>query len=749
MFLCSSARTWHSAAGGACAASRRKRSIELTALIKRAATPEQVAQVHQQYEHLFDDINLSAAWFQVHRTTASWSIDRKLRLIGGGGLADNSEGAQLRSKLQRTDSVAAPLAAHVQRRLPHFEPRALSHAAYVAAKLVAHELLEASIQPLVRSVRACSPRLLANALWAFSSQQVDAPQLFASAREALVETDALEQFNPHDLASTAWSFARAGEHDSRLFAALAFRARLSLASFSPNEMAVLAGALAEAGAQEPALFASVARRAESQLEALEPSSLAKLAWALAKSRTIAPGFFDRLLTRSPPAGLLQASSDRELCQLIWALNAARYLHRLPSTSRSDVAASHEHSPGPGQRALVAGVFGRRSRGDAGGDSERGGTVDGQEVVGASSSAAHSRLSPSEREDALSHVLDVTIGRLPRLEMHEAVFLAWAFAPSHLPGVPRLLAAVRALVEPQVGALTPQGISMLAWAHGAAYVPAPALLASLARMAATRVDEMQPQGLVTLLWSCLLLGADSSALMAKVVLMGADDLASFPPKALTMLGWLLCADRTYPPALLRALIARINALPLAGFSHHSRMQLLQLQTALELDAPHLDLSIQPRLITQPVERVDLLQHSSASHRLVSRALSQIGVAHSNEHQVVGLAYTVDIALHATNHVLQVNGPMHYLPLSETPGPKMRLQRRHIEKAGWRVVDVPYWEIDSQLTADDLAGCSSKRLKGYLRQLLAAQGASRPSHGLPPAGAPRAGRPGVAVAELSGV
>ena len=64
--------------------------------------------------------------------------------------------------------------------------------------------------------------------------QVDAQLLTALAREA---ERRLDDFNPQELANTAWSFATASHQDAQLFAALARVAELRLGDFEVQDLA--------------------------------------------------------------------------------------------------------------------------------------------------------------------------------------------------------------------------------------------------------------------------------------------------------------------------------------------------------------------------------------------------------------------------------------------------------------------------------------------------------------------------------
>ena len=68
-------------------------------------------------------------------------------------------------------------------------------------------------------------------------------------------------FNPQDLANTAWAFATAGQKDASLFAALATAAQRHMGAFNPQALANTAWAFATAGQQNASLFTAWATTA--------------------------------------------------------------------------------------------------------------------------------------------------------------------------------------------------------------------------------------------------------------------------------------------------------------------------------------------------------------------------------------------------------------------------------------------------------------------------------------------------------
>ena len=79
----------------------------------------------------------------------------------------------------------------------------------------------------------------------------------------------------------AWAFAKAGQRDDALFAALARAATPRLGEFTAQGLSNTAWAFAAAGQRDEALFAALAKAATPRLGEFNPQELANMAWAFA------------------------------------------------------------------------------------------------------------------------------------------------------------------------------------------------------------------------------------------------------------------------------------------------------------------------------------------------------------------------------------------------------------------------------------------------------------------------------------
>jgi len=181
---------------------------------------------------------------------------------------------------------------------------------------------EKSSTPLLRKIvdRATSSiinesdlwksRELSNACWGIAKiGNIQAPALFdAVAAEAPKK---IATFNSHNLANTAWAYAKAGVEAPLLFEAIALRAQGKVGDFTPSELASTVWAFSAAGAEAPELLAEVALRIEGKVDEFSADSLSQLLLVSIHLRLEAPRHpLALLLARHEPM-LVEAHLRRE------------------------------------------------------------------------------------------------------------------------------------------------------------------------------------------------------------------------------------------------------------------------------------------------------------------------------------------------------------------------------------------------------------------------------------------------------
>lgn len=102
-------------------------------------------------------------------------------------------------------------------------------------------------------------------------------------------------------------------------------------------------------------------------------------------------------------------------------------------------------------------------------------------------------------------------------------------------------------------------------------------------------------------------------------------------------------------------------------------------------------------------------SSRLHSRVSSALQQLGVRHTNEQEVLGGVFYIDIALEG-GVAIEVDGPSHFVDGTMQRNPETLFRTRVLEKLGWKVVSVPFRDWEGLMGRHDLqAGYLSEKLR----------------------------------------
>ncbi|KAF0718001.1 Aste57867_1965 [Aphanomyces stellatus] len=192
-----------------------------------------------------------------------------------------------------------------------------------------------------------------------------------------------------------------------------------------------------------------------------------------------------------------------------------------------------------------------------------------------------------------------------------------------------------------------------------------------------------------------------------------------PELLAMAGWACIVAKAPHAQLYETLLQTANSMPTRSVTVSTQVYQVYLDaTILQLPCrdvltPHLRDSCKQALVQQQHRNV-----SSTLHTIVSDTLRDMRVPHVNEF-VMELGYSLDIALVDERIGIEVNGPVHY-QLRYDPSERMllgasMLKMRHVQHAGWTIIQVPYEDM-SKLA-------SGKPRQDYLSFLLEVAMANR--------------------------
>ena len=182
----------------------------------------------------------------------------------------------------------------------------------------------------VELVGSCGARELANIAHGLAKCKLvgldgEAGALFAAVAEAAVR-GGLRDFNPQDLANTAWAFATAGHAAPALLDAIATEAvRGGLRDFRPQELTNTAWAFAKAERAAPTLLDAIATEAvRGGMRDFNPQNLTNTAWAFATAGHAAPALLDAIATEAVRGGPREFK-PQELANAAWAFAVADHL----------------------------------------------------------------------------------------------------------------------------------------------------------------------------------------------------------------------------------------------------------------------------------------------------------------------------------------------------------------------------------------------------------------------------------------
>jgi len=274
---------------------------KINKLIIDATGARELLGLHGQHGPSFDGVNVATCWSRLGR-------------VGG---ADRSwlrsdDGTALRALREQTTNQVRTLGA-----------RELSNAAHAIAKL---DLRGAAWGGLWKEIEGAAlarrsefePQNLANTAWAFATAGRATHALLDAVAEE--STGRVRDFKPQHLANTAWAFATAGHAAPALFDAIGREAARRAHELNPQNLANTARAFATAGHPAPALFDAIGREAAGRVRDFKPQELSNAAWTFATAGHPAPALFDAIGREA--AGRVREFKSQELSNTAWAFATA-------------------------------------------------------------------------------------------------------------------------------------------------------------------------------------------------------------------------------------------------------------------------------------------------------------------------------------------------------------------------------------------------------------------------------------------
>ena len=544
------------------------------------------------------------------------------------------------------------------------EPASLYHQIEWGKQMTRNSATPASILALFRRRgHAFSGRNLATAAHRLGKLGVGrAADPSSEKRLAAVCRRRIGELNAHELASTAWGFAKMGIDDSRLFDAIASEARDRVDDLNDQHISNLCWALATTGNIQTGFFFfdAVAKRASKIDFTSSSQALANTAWAFATVGVPAPDLFDKIA--STAAQRLDEFTAQAIANTAWAFAKAG------------------ETPTVLFDAMAAEAVRRRCR-----------DFNSQELANTVWAFATAGVAAPCLFETIA---DEAMRQIKLFNAQDMANTAWAFAtvPS-FSRRDRLFEALATEATRRIADFTPQNMANTAWALAKAGYTAPRLFSALGREAERRIDEFNALDLANTAWAFATAGITMPRLFDAIA--RSATLEDFDSQAIANIAWAFaCTGWEDPEIFLRALRAVPGDPSLLPQPEKSQLYLVALYAgttwpAIDLPLSAAQLASFRAAFTWRDPKPSQLQSD------VSAMLEDMGWVHSFEHET-DLGLSLDLAQPESRRAIEFDGPFHYLRDVANGdyvvnGPT-RFKSRLLRALGWHLATVAFFEWD---------------------------------------------------------
>ena len=522
----------------------------------------------------------------------------------------------------------------------------------------------------LRGIDIFKDQELCNIVWALATSGTEAPRLLDLAA-GYVDAH-LESFSTQGIANTLWSYATLGYDAPAVFERIAAHSIGRLHEFNQQELSLTAWSYATMGVPAPKLFDALAREAARRKHELNPQAVSNMAWAYASSSHSAPELFEALADQLErnyasfhPQGLAITS---------WAFASAGYL-----PSRELQGIMHNQS------LKLINEFNEQGLANVAWAAANMGTVPAPALYDA--------------------IADRCIGILGTFNHQGLANLLWSFAKKMHPSDAFFDAAIPYVLASGDQKTTSQSLVSMLWSYAVLGYTPPELFRPIAATVRERLPELSPQGLANVAWAYAVADVDG-------------------PEIDALFGDGAFVDRC------AVVIGEAKAYSSEGSSAHEHLrQLHQWQLWRDWKARRSGATTDawPPLPEKMREQCatafsDDNGRPSEFQRLVFGVVADLGLEPAEE-VITSLGYSLDMVarLPATDEcavddenapppgcsltadagvfpgdaasdlvAIEVDGPTHFLYHTKRPSGPTILKRRQLERSGWRLVSVPFFE-----------------------------------------------------------
>jgi hypothetical protein len=318
--------------------------------------------------------------------------------------------------------------------------------------------------------------------------------------------------------------------------------------------------------------------------------------------------------------------------------------------------------------------------------------------------------------ALVEAMGTVVMKSDNLRPHDVVQVLWALATAKVAPKGDVLAHLLSEAVKMSRDFTPQHISNLMWALSTFAIPQSAsistLVVAMSKQAVRKRRGFTPQAIANLLWAMANLGAPIDAALVEAMSTEAmAKTADMKPVDSAQILWAFAIADVAPDAEL--VYSLLRPLLIDALDDRAVVQLHQFFIWNSISPNALDVDAYSALAGECKRR--FIDYSTLPANIqtsmfegsVKNALHRMRVPVSEDKVLFDCGMCVDFRLagRLSQVVLEADGPSHYLhelgprPPKPLLNPSTRFKHRVLQKLGWKVLPIPYYEWSRLGTSSD--------------------------------------------------
>lgn len=224
--------------------------------------------------------------------------------------------------------------------------------------------------------------------------------------------------------------------------------------------------------------------------------------------------------------------------------------------------------------------------------------------------------------------------------------------------------------------------------------------AIAKEAQHQIRHFKPQELANTVWAFATLNIQNASLVEAIAKEALHKIHHFNPQELVNTAWAFMILEMFKNLeLVEIFNKELIKKDSVNFNLKCQSQLYQISKWLELNG-HSELAIIKHFNEQKIIEAFKTISQSELQKRVSNCLKKGAYIFEEEYFDKTTGHSIDIAFISQKIAIEIDGPAHYVSHSQKLLGKTVLRNRLLEKANWKLIVLPYWELNRMQSEKDL-------------------------------------------------